>query len=53
MAKRSRFFIRTWTPTDWGKTYHEVGPIEWLMAVTVLAALYASLDLYERSSTRV
>ena len=42
-----------WTPTDWGKTYHEVGPIEWLMAVTVLAALYASLDLYERSSTRV
>lgn len=44
---------RYWTPTDWGKTYHEVGPIEWVLAATALAALYAAMDLYERRSTPV
>ena len=44
---------RYWTPTDWGKTYHEVGPCEWLLAATILVALYAALDRYQRRPTNV
>lgn len=39
-----------WTPTTWGKTYHEVGPVEWLLVSIMLASLYAALDLYPHRS---
>lgn len=42
-----------WTPTDWGKTYHEVGPGEWLSAALLLVALYAALDLIDSSRRRI
>ncbi len=33
-----------WTPTAWGKTYHEVQPIEWLVITFALTALYGAAD---------
>lgn len=41
-----------WTPTTWGKTYHEVHPLEWLLVSALLFALYTGLDLVGRSAER-
>lgn len=33
-----------WTPTTWGKTYHEIQPLEWLAVAAALILLYGLLD---------
>jgi len=33
-----------WNPMKWGKTFHEVQPMEWVVASIVLIAFYAILD---------
>lgn len=33
-----------WTPTTWGKTYHEIQPLEWLVLGTGIVILYGLLD---------
>ena len=43
---------RYWTPTTWGTTYHEVGPLEWLLVSIALCALYAALDAYDSRPER-
>lgn len=34
-----------WTHTDWGKTYHDVQPLEWLLITAVLVGIYFALDV--------
>jgi len=33
-----------WTPTTWGKTYHELQPLEWLFITVVLVVVYSMMD---------
>lgn len=33
-----------WTPTEWGKTYHEIQPYEWVPMVLLILFFYVILD---------
>lgn len=33
-----------WTPTEWGKTYHEIQPLEWIPLVLLILIFYVVLD---------
>jgi len=44
VLRRGGPLTRFWTFTDWGKTYHEVQPAEWVVITIVLIAVYALLD---------
>lgn len=41
-----------WNRTNWGKTFHEVQPLEWVFAGIVLIAFYAMLDRVRRGKGR-
>ena len=41
-----------WTPTTWGKTFHEVQPFEWVVVATGLSVFYAALDFVRASTHR-
>ncbi len=44
VLRRSGSSTRFWTPTEWGKTYHEVQPAEWIALTIVLIVFYMLLD---------
>ena len=41
-----------WTPTTWGKTFHEVQPIEWVFAAIGFFVFYAALDFIRMGTHR-
>ena len=41
-----------WTPTTWGKTFHEVQPFEWVVVAIGLFAFYAALDFIRMGTDR-